>query len=260
MILGGLPFETLDTVFLTFCRVAGILVTAPIFQSQRVPIVLKVGFSALLAILLVPVAGPTPEMAHLLDFGLAAAREIIIGLGFGLVSNLLFVAVSIAGCVTDLQAGFAFASFIDPTTEEQTAIISRIQLMVAWMVFLAANGHHVLLRGISDSFSIVPIGAAALPEAGPAAPIHMIARTFVAAIQIGAPVMGSVLIADFALGMLARAVPQANLLSIGFPMKMLFAFIIVILSLPLLVAAEKGLIPLMDRFLGQYLGYLVGTR
>ncbi len=256
MIYGVLSPDHLEVAFLTFCRIAGILVTAPIFQSQRVPIVVKVGLSALLAAVLFPIAGhPTPT-SDLLLFTISAAREVFVGIGFGLVSNLLFAAVSVAGSVADLQSGFAFASLVDPTSEEETAIIARIQLMSAWLVFLVVNGHHLLLRGLSESFAIIPVGAAVLPSAGPAALVAMVSRTFVAAVQIGAPVMGSVLVADIALGLLARAVPQANLLSIGFPIKMLFAFATVLLSLPLLIAIERSLVTLMERFIGEYLQFM----
>jgi flagellar biosynthetic protein FliR len=174
------------------------------------------------------------------------------------VANLLFAAVSIAGEMADLQSGLAFASLVDPANEERTAIIGQIQMMIAWLVFLAVNGHHVLLRGMSQSFTLLPLGAAALPPS-PAGMLSLVSRTFVTAIQIGAPVLGSVLVADIALGLLSRAMPQANLLAVGFPIKMLAAFAIITLSLPVLVSADRNLIPMRDSFLTRYLGSIAGA-
>ena len=74
MILGSIGMAELDVVFLAFCRVAGILVTAPIFQSRRVPAILKVSLAALLAGLLAPVAGAAPPLTNFTEFGVAAVR------------------------------------------------------------------------------------------------------------------------------------------------------------------------------------------
>jgi flagellar biosynthetic protein FliR len=249
----------LDTLFLTFCRVSGILVTAPIFQTQRLPLMARAGLSALLSFLLAPVQGAPSPPGDLLAYALLAGGELLVGLGFGLVANLIFTAVSIAGEMADLQSGLAFATLVDPASEERTAIIGQFQTLLAWLVFFACNGHHVLLSGVAHSFSVLPLGRAALPTLGPVGLVGIVAQTFVTAVQIGAPVLGAVLITDLALGLLARAVPQLNLLVIGLPIKMALAFFALLLSLPFLIAAERGLIPAMDNSLMDLLHLLGGT-
>ena len=255
-------FARLDALFLTFCRVSGILVTAPVFQTQRLPLLLRAGMSALLAFLLAPSFGASSPPRDLLAYTLLAAGELLVGLGFGLVASLIFTSVSIAGEMADLQSGFGFAALVDPASEERTAILGQLQVMLAWLVFFVCNGHHLLLQGMAQSFSVLPLGTAALPASvlGPAGPLALVARTFVVAVQVGAPVLGSVLITDLALGLLARSVPQLNLLVIRLPIKMALAFFALLLSLPFLVAAERGLIPMMDGAVTQYLHFLAGGR
>ena len=141
------------------------------------------------------------------------------GLGIGFVANLIFAAVAMAGEMADLQTGLALAALVDPSSEERTAIIGQFQLLMAWLVFFLCNGHQVLLRGLAQSLVILPLGEAALPPGPPVGPLALISRTFVVALQIGAPVLGSVLVTDIALGLLARSVPQMNLLVIGLPIE-----------------------------------------
>jgi len=258
MTLAIAQLDRLEVWLLVFARVAGIVVAGPVLGSQRVPVTVKLGLSAVLAAVLVPLVGEVPALVDVPAFILGAVRELLVGLTLGFVANLLFAAVSMAGEMADLQSGFAFAALVDPSSEERTSIISQFQMMTAWLVFFAANGHHVLLGGLCQSMSVVPLGAAALPAGMPSGMLTLAARTFVVALQIGAPVLGSVLVADLAMGMLARTVPQMNLLVVGFPIKMAFAFLVLMLSLPCLVAAERSLIPLVDRSLGQVMGYLAG--
>lgn len=248
----------LDVLFLTFCRVSGMLATAPIFQTQRLPLMARAGFSALLSFLLAPLQGAPSPPRDLLGYALLAGGELLVGLGFGLVSNLIFTAVSMAGEMADLQSGLVFAALVDPASEERTAIIGQFQVLLAWLVFFVCNGHQVVLSGVAQSFSALPLGTAALPAGGPAGLVGLITQTFVAAVQIGAPVLGAVLITDLALGLLARAVPQLNLLVIGFPVKMALTLFALLLSLPLLIAAQRGLIPAMDRALMELLSLLGG--
>ncbi len=70
--------------------------------------------------------------------------------------------------------------------------------------------------------------------------------------------LGSVLVTDLALGLLARSIPQMNLMVIGLPVKMLLAFGVLMLALPFLLAAERSLVPEMDRAILQFVGYLAG--
>jgi flagellar biosynthetic protein FliR len=218
-----------------------------------------VGIAVVLSVTLLPLAGSPPLMTDVLSFILAASRELLVGLALGFTANLIFVAVGIAGEVADMQSGFAFTSLVDPTSEERISVIGQIQMMTAWLVFLVVNGHHVLIHGIAQSMSLLPIGTAALPAASIAGPVSLVTRTFIAALQIGAPVMGSALIADVALGMLARSVPQMNLLVIGFPIKMVVALTMLMVSLPVLIAAERSLVPMMDGSLHDLMSYLAGT-
>ena len=256
-----LPFfqlNQLDVLFLVFCRMSGILIAAPVFQTQRLPVQVRVALGAFLAILLVPLAGRPPVPEELFPFIMTAAREMIVGLGIGFVANLIFAAVAMAGEMADLQSGLALAALVDPSNEERTAIIGQFQLLMAWLVFFVTNGHQVLLRGMAQSLLILPLGQAGLPAGAPTGPLMLISRTFVVALQIGAPVLGSVLVTDLALGLLARSVPQMNLMVVGLPIKMLIAFGVLMLALPFLLAAERSLIPEMDRGIMQFLGYVAG--
>jgi len=227
---------------------------APLIGSERVPAQLKAALGLALALVLMPVAGRLPEFTGPAQIGLMAASEAAIGLAIGFAAKLIFAAVSMAGELGDLQSGFGFAGVVSPQTGEHTSVIGQLQLGISWLIFLGANGHHLLLKALGDSFSAVPLGAG--PGICALALTHAASGLIATAIQIAAPVVAAVMLSDLSLGLLTRAAPQMNLLAIGFPIKLAVGLWATLLALPLLVSAERGLLWTMERILSSVLAEL----
>lgn len=246
--------EQLESLVLIFTRITGIFLAAPVLSSARIPPQVKVGLSLLVALVLCPVVGAPAALAtETITFVLLVLKEAIVGLTFGFVANLVFASVQMAGEIADMQAGYAFAGMIDPTTGQHTSIIGQFQIMMAWLVFLAVDGHHILLSGIADSFTVVPLGALTFNAGVVGGIMSLSSRVFVIALQIGAPILGAVLLGDLALGLLSRTVPQLNLLVLGFPVKMLLGLIMLVIALPLSLVLERNLVYLMKGAVTQLL-------
>jgi flagellar biosynthetic protein FliR len=225
---------------LVLCRTAGVMSVAPLVGSGRLPVRAKAALAMGVAMVLTPVAGRPPECGSAVEMVLAACGEILVGLAIGFGARLLFAAVQMAGELADMQSAFGFAGVVSPQTGERTSVIGQLQMSVAWLIFLGANGHHVVLRGLGASLSAVPLGGgtvACAPTLTQAA-----AGMMAAAVRMAAPVVGAVMLADFALGLLTRAAPQMNLLAIGFPIKLAVGLLATLLALPLLASAERGLL------------------
>lgn len=241
-----ISFDQLQIVrfLLLVCRVAGVMMTAPLIGSERVPARMKAGLAVLVSVVLAPVAGRTPEYEDPAGIGLAAVGELMVGLAIGFGAKLIFAAVNMAGELADLQSGFGFAGVVSPQTGEHVSVIGQLQMSVAWLVFLAANGHHMVLMGLGASLAAIPLGAGS----GDCALVltQAVGGLIAAALRMAAPVVGAVMLSDLALGLLTRAAPQMNLLAIGFPIKLAVGLWATLLSLPLLAGAERGLLSTME--------------
>ena len=226
------------------CRVAGVTAVAPLVGSQRVPMRVKAALALAISAVLAPCAGPAPECGGAVEMGITAVGELALGLTIGFAAKLIFAAVQMAGEMADMQSAFGFAGVVSPQTGERVSVIGQLQMSVAWLVFLGADGHHVVLHGLAASLAAAPLGGGA----GMAAPAltHATAGLLATAVRIAAPIVAAVMLADFALGLLTRAAPQMNLLAIGFPIKLAVGLGATLLALPLLVGAERALLCVME--------------
>jgi len=237
---------------LVFARVAGIFAAAPILSDQRVPLMLKAGCSFMIAVVLMPVIGRSAAPTALLPFACAAAKELAVGAALGFIAGLVLAVVQTAGELADFQAGFGFGAMVDPTFDFPTSIIGRFQYLLAWLVFLGLNGHHYLLSGVADSFRTLPLAIFSINPAMGEGVFALAARLFVITVKIAAPVMGAVFLADVAIGMVARTVPQMNVLVLGFPVKMFLALLTVAVSIPVFLPVVHGLVGSMRQTMMQF--------
>src|SRR5690606_7312648 len=112
-----------------------------------------------------PMIGPMPDVPTASFAGLLiAAQQVLIGIALGLTMRLVFAAALMAGEFVGLQMGLAFASFFDPATGANTAVLSRLLNIVAMLIFLAVNGHLLMLNGLLRTFEFLPVGASLDPN------------------------------------------------------------------------------------------------
>ncbi len=236
----SLELPALEPFLLLVCRAAGAFMVAPLVGSERLPGRVKLALAATVSVVLAPVAVMAAGRPGVVEIALAAGGELLVGLAMGFGARLVFTAIQIAGEMADMQSAFGFAGIVSPETGDRTSVIGQLQMAMAWLIFLGANGHHIVLEALAASAVAVPLGAS--PQlAGP-----VLARAAVALVAAGvrmsAPVVGAVLLADFGLGLLTRAAPQMNLLAIGFPVKLAVGLGATLLALPLLIQAQRGLL------------------
>jgi flagellar biosynthetic protein FliR len=229
------------TFLLVLARVGGIFTTAPIFGNVNVTPMVRVAVALALAFVFMPMARITSVPTELLPFVAAVIKEAIVGLAMGFLASLMFAAIQMAGAYVDLQVGFGFAQIVDPMTRESHAVLSQFQNFAATLLFLALNGHHLMISGLADSFGILPLGAMAIKGGAVSGLVTAFAGIFLAALKIGAPVVGAIFLTDVALGILARTVPQLNVFVVGLPAKMAVALLAVIAVLPMAFAVMAHL-------------------
>ncbi len=232
-------FQTKDVVafVLILMRIAGIFFTAPVFASRNIPVQLKASWTLLITLLVFPIVAITTDKLPFsgLQLGLAVSRELLIGLCIGLGATLLFTGIQLAGQIVDIQMGLGMVNIIDPVTSTQISVMGQYYYLVATLVFLAVDGHHILLRAVVDSFTAINLGQAHFSPSLGTEMMHLFSKVFFISFRVGAPVIGALFITNLALGIIARTVPQMNVFIVGLPLNMAVGLIIVAMSMSFFV-------------------------
>lgn len=214
-------------------RILGLIMVAPMFGHRSVSARIKVGLGIFIALIIAPTLPPLPDVAIGSWLGLfILIQQVVIGIAIGFIVRVIFAAVEAAGEIVGLQMGLGFASFFDPQSAGQTLILARFFNMLAMLVFLAVNGHLLLLGILADSFQVLPISPQPLSAAGFYNVAAFGSTVFAVGLQLALPLIAILLITNLALGILTRSAPQLNLFAIGFPITLGVGLIVLNFMLP----------------------------
>lgn len=233
-------------------RILALLATAPIFNSAGLSGRLRLVTGLAITLALAPALPPVPVTPPGSWQGMAIlGQQMLIGILMGFTLRLIFTAVDVAGELIGLQMGLSFATFFDPHSSAQTAVMSSFLGLITSLLFLSMNGHLLTLSVLAESFRILPISLKPFAAPGFAALMAWSATLFSSGLMLALPMIAALLIANISLGVLARIAPQLNIFAIGFPVTSITGFAMVMLALPNLGDAmqrlyERGFIALSD--------------
>ncbi len=238
-----IPLTQFQTFLICLARVMSIVGAIPVFNSRQTPPQVKVGLGFALALLLFPLMAPHSRDLPLtpVHFGLVIAGEVLVGLLLALIAQLIFTAVSFGGTIIGYQMGFAAANIFDPQTTQQLSLMSQFSNVMAILIFLTLDIHHLFLQVIVDSYVMLPPGW--LDLSGRVVPLLMdnAAHMFLLGVKLSAPILALLLLSNLVLGILARVFPQLNVFMLSFPINIGVALIVIGLTLnmlPLLMSRE----------------------
>ena len=218
-----------------FLRVLAVFTTAPIFSSRAIPIRAKVALAFFVAL---AAQASLPEMPVIgfNDPGVLAVvvQQVGIGLAIGFAVRVVFAAVELAGEVVGFQMGLNFAAFFDPTIGAQSSAVARFFGQMTSLLFLALNGHLMVLFAIIRSFQSFPVDQNFLETLAAMKLHHLGADLFASALWIALPMVGILMFANLALGIVSRVAPQMNIFAVGFPITLVVGLIGIAITLPML--------------------------
>ena len=246
----NLPPTYFQVFFLILMRVASVVMTMPVLSSRNIPAPAKIGLSAILAFVLTPtLADQMPRVPIAMPtFVLAIAQEVLLGLAFAFVVQIVFSGIQMAGQVLGIQMGFNIASTFDPVSNAgQVSYIDQLYGLLAGMVFLTINGHHWVLQALQTSFSIVPVGQFQLNQAVSDDVVSLVAQALIISIRIGLPIAAALLLTDVAFLIIGRTAPQMNIFMVGQPVKIGVGLIAFFLAMPVMVVGDVGGLPRPQR-------------
>lgn len=224
-------------MLLIFVRVTSFFIAMPIFSHRSVPMIHRIGLAAFLAwIMYYTIDPPVLEIDVIYYF--LILKEVLIGLFIGFVGYMIMSAIQAAGGFIDFQMGFSMANVIDPQTGVQSPLMGQYLYTIALLFLLNTDGHHLLLDGIFYSYRFIPIDAAFFPFDNESLLEYFIKAftgSFVIALQMSLPVVGSIFLVDVALGILARTVPQLNVFVVGIPVKIIAGFLVLLVVMGMMM-------------------------
>ena len=223
-------------------RILALLVTAPVFNNAGLPTQTRLVIGLAIGFALAPALPPMPPIPPGSWLGIIVlAQQMLIGVVLGFTLRITFSAVDMAGELIGLQMGLSFATFYDPQTSAQTPVVSEFLGLLMLLLFLAMNGHLLTLSVLVESFKLLPVSATPFAAPGLAALLSWSATLFSAGLMLALPLIAALLIANLALGVLARVAPALNIFAVGFPVTIIAGFSVLLLSLPYFGAALERL-------------------
>lgn len=209
----------LTTAFLIFTRVGGVMLSAPALSSTNLPVRSKLGLAGALTVLLACVLPPTTVAFSVLPAALAG--EMLTGLVIGLGFRWSMAAAVTAGEAIGLQMGLGVGSIMDPLSGNNATVVERLYALAFLALFFALGGHRLTILVLGKSFSLIKLGAARFDDAWFRGVAAQTAEAIILGVRLAAGVAVPLLILMFAMALIARAFPQANMFTLSFTVSLL---------------------------------------
>ena len=225
---------------LLFFRFAALFMAVPIFSHQNIPTTIKASMAFFFTIVFYPSMPPLTIDITVPTLIIAVLSELLFGLVVGIVLLLAYNVITFAGGLISFMMGFSMASAIDPQSGVSMPIISQFLSLMALMVLFTLDLHHWILMFIDHSLKSVPLGGFLVTKDMFHYIIHATSNMFLVGFMIAFPIIALSWLADVIFGMLMKTMPQFNLLVIGFPIKIMVAFAVLIATFTATILILKG--------------------
>lgn len=236
-------------------RIGAALAMLPFFGAMTIPLRVRVLLAFALTVILWPGLPVMPTADPLGPDGMVLiAEQVVIGVAMGMILQAAFGAVVFGGQAIANSMGLGFASMADPQNGTQVPILSQFFTIMVTLLFLAADGHLVLLRMLSLSFETLPVGGG-LPSGDVFARLARLGGLLIAGgLMLALPVIVATLMTSVAFGVVSRTAPQLNLFSIGFPASLVVGFAALLFTVPHVLARTATLFDAAFAELTMFLG------
>lgn len=231
-----IPQQYLDLVgpfVLVLARVGGVFLFAPILSSSAVPVRFRVMLAIMLALAMLPTLPAValrPVELSLVSLAPAVLLEVLVGLIIGLFAAIPLFSVQLGGLIIGQQVGLGLANVFNPALDVNTDVIGQLFFFAAISAFIASDGLEYVFFAVARTFEHVPPGGFPHDASPVHAMVHLVGAGMEMALRIAAPVLAILLIETITMGLVMKTMPQLNILTIGFAIKVLLAFFALIVA------------------------------
>lgn len=227
-----IPIIPIITGILTIgVRMTGILLFAPFFGSPVISNRIKAILILAMTALLYPVIGKSIAPVSLSAWPWLIFTELMIGVGIGIATNIVFEAAQLAGQLLGVQMGYSLVNILDPQTQVDTPVIAAFYQSIVMLLFLQMDVHYWVLYSVGNSYRYMPPGTTHIGNIFAWTVVKIVGQIFALGVQVAAPVLAATLAADIVLGFLGKASPQLPLMLMGPPIKSLLGVFILAATL-----------------------------
>jgi flagellar biosynthetic protein FliR len=244
-----IPLKPVLIFIVVLARTGGLVTFAPFWGHQTVPKQVRVVLAMALALVLTPaLVNRLPEPpSELLALAPILVVELLTGFAFGFVGRIVFSGLELAAQVIGFQMGFSLNATINPDTKAQTAALGIVAQMLGLVIFMSADGHHWLLLATIRSFQVAGPGQAHLTVSLAQLFLRLSADAFAVGVALAAPSIVMLLAVEFALAIAGRAIPQIQVMILGFPLKIAAGLWLIGASLYFMPGAIRGTLSAMQQ-------------
>lgn len=247
-------FQIMAFVLVLF-RCLGFFFSWPLFSGNNVPAPVKILISLLMALICFSTIEPSsyPQILQYQSLIALAIKELILGLSMGFLTTLIFHTVAIAGEMISTAMGLSAAQIFNPSLNIQQSSVNQLFFILAAFLFLVMRGHHFFILGLAKSFQMIPLSVL-LPRLSSFGEFALLGQMILeVGLLLSAPVLVSILLVNFSLGIMGRAVPQINVLITSLPINALMGLVVLMVMLPFFLDALKDEIQNFSEILFGYL-------
>ena len=252
--------DHLEFFLLILVRISGFMVAAPIFSLRNVPMRVKTLLAIAFAVVVFHVV-PYREVAYstTIEYAFVVITEMLAGLIMGVMANVAYYILSFAGQIIDQEIGFSMVNQYDPITSTQVTITGNLYTYAVMLMVVITNMHHYLIRAITDSFTVIPVGSVVVDFNIYEVMKRFVVDYFVLGFRIVLPIFASLLVVNTILAILARVAPQMNMFVIGLQLKVFVGLVVLVLMFMLITGVADLIFQEMMSMIRETLPYLGGT-
>ncbi len=230
-------FESFPLAILIFVRVSALFVSGPIIGDGYIPTPIKAILAVAVTTVLWPLASSTSPIPALDGwFIVLMLKEALVGVSMGFFVGLFMQGIRFGGELINRFSGFSAAENFDPDTNASVTPIGDVMHMLAVLLFFVWDGHHYFFAALARSYEVIPIGAVQITQSFQLALAQGLDDMSKVAVAMSFPVLATIMAITAAEGVVTRAVPQINLLSISFALKIVVSLMVLYAGLPSAVA------------------------
>ncbi|MCK5893261.1 MAG: flagellar biosynthetic protein FliR [Endozoicomonadaceae bacterium] len=213
-------------------RIGALFMIMPLFGSIMVPMQVRLVLALSITALIAPLLASMPQVEPLSgDSLLILLQQLLIGFIGGMLLHIYYTIFAMTGQIISMQMGLGMAMMYDPLNGISIPIIGQAFQILTSLMFLAMNGHLIVVNILVHSFETIPIA----PITPDTLDLHTLTLQLSwatgAALVIALPAITSMLLVTIAFGVMNRAAPQLNIFSLGFPMTMLGGIIVLMITI-----------------------------
>ncbi len=226
--------EYAGTFLLVLARFGGLFIFAPVLSTTILPARAKALIACMLSLSSMPsfsIEVPSMPAFDIVTLAVAVVLEVAIGMTLGILASLPLYAAQLAGHIIDQQIGIGLSASYNPLLDTEGGVVGDLVMYIALAAFIGLDGLDSLYAGVLTTFTQLPPGFARIAESPLVLITSIVSTGYELAIRVAAPVLCMILVELICSFFITKTMPQINIMSIGFPIKVILGLAAMILGI-----------------------------